>query len=176
MSLRVTHASVSKKIPKHLSQSTEFSFLLPISNYHPTSPSQVNLSITLSITEKQTSTTMPDNSTNPPRPGVIVRAQTDTSTISTSTTSLANTKNTCRTPQFNQHGNPLDAMSRSYDAPTGALDIEHALRQPAQPGTFRYQLEQGPQAEKRVMTEEDKKAEFERVKQCLKGWGQPGKN
>jgi hypothetical protein len=42
---------------------------------------------------------------------------------------------------------------------------------PAQPGTFRYQLEKGKETEARVISDEAKKEEFERVKKVLKEWG-----
>lgn len=79
----------------------------------------------------------------------------------------------CRIPQLNQHGHPLDALSRTYAAPTTPINVAEALELPAQPGTFRYQLEK--EREKgnwerkgNEMSGEEKMEEFERVKQALK--------
>jgi hypothetical protein len=83
----------------------------------------------------------------------------------------------CRLPQLNQHGHPLDALSRTYAAPTSPINIAEALQLSAQPGTFRYQLEKERKMEsegrkEKETDEEERKEEFERAKRALQSaWG-----
>jgi hypothetical protein len=104
---------------------------------------------------------------------VLDRTVSDTST-ETSTRSGADAAS-CRLPQFNQHGNAVDGLYRSFAAPTSEVNVEEALKLPPQPKTFRHHLEKlretGGEKITRVTTEEDKKAEFERVKNVLRSWG-----
>ncbi|PMD24135.1 hypothetical protein NA56DRAFT_28289 [Hyaloscypha hepaticicola] len=82
-----------------------------------------------------------------------------------------------RMPVYNQHGHPGDAMSRTYAKPTGPLNVAEALELPPQPNTFRHQLQQlkesGGEKQTRNTTGEDKKAEFEHVKNALRAWQLP---
>ncbi|PMD36488.1 hypothetical protein L207DRAFT_82559 [Hyaloscypha variabilis F] len=77
--------------------------------------------------------------------------------------------------QQKQPGNRVDPMRRSYPAPTEPLDIAKALELTPRPHTFRHQLREIKKAAEnmapRVMSKEDEKAEFERVKSVLKSWG-----
>ncbi len=83
----------------------------------------------------------------------------------------------CRIPVYNQHGHPGDAMSRTYAKPSEPLNLAEALELSPQPNTFRHQLQQlkesGGEKQTRNTTGEDKKAEFERVKNALRAWQLP---
>jgi hypothetical protein len=101
---------------------------------------------------------------------------TSTTSSSSRNLSLTNTPALCRIPQLNQHGHPLDSLSRTYAAPTALINVAEALELPAQPGTFRYQLEKerekgGGERKGNEMSNEEKREEFERVKQALKDLG-----
>jgi hypothetical protein len=77
-----------------------------------------------------------------------------------------------RLPQLNQHGHPVDVFSRNCPGPSSPINVEEALNLPAQPGTFRYQLENGKEMQAHEITPEAKKEESERVKNALRRWGQ----
>lgn len=108
------------------------------------------------------------------RPGVeqIVSNTTDKTSTRTATDASISS---CRLPQYNQHGNLVDGLYRTFAPPTSEINVEEALMLPPQPKTFRYQLqkmrENGGEQSTRVTTEEDKRAEFERVKNALRSWG-----
>jgi hypothetical protein len=105
------------------------------------------------------------------RPG-LERATTSSS--ATSIRAGTGTLPSCRIPQYNQHGHPVHGLYRIFTSPTEEIDVAEALKLPPQPNTFRYQLQQlrenGGEKKTRVTTDEDKKAEFERVKNALKAW------
>ena len=117
-------------------------------------------------------------SKNTQRPPMTTRSSTnDTKTSAYTVPSTRNPSITvspplCRLPQLNQHGHPVDVLSRNYPRPSSSINVEEALNLPAQPGTLRYQLENGKEMQAHEITPEAKKEEFERVKNVLKRWGQ----
>jgi hypothetical protein len=101
------------------------------------------------------------------------RAITENTEIRARTTKLP----FCRMRVYNQHGHPGDAMSCTHAKPTEPLNVAEALELPPQPNTFQHQLQQlkesGGEKQTRNTTGEDKKAEFERVKNTLRAWKLP---
>jgi hypothetical protein len=110
----------------------------------------------------------------PYRP-TVERLVSDT-TNNTTARVASNALPSCRMPQYNEHGNLADVMARTYPTPTDVVNVAEALELPPQPKTFKHHLDDlrknGERKKVRIMTDEDRKAEFERVKATLRSLGQ----